>query len=101
MEGLNGWESLEIRHLRAFATIARLGSFAAAAADLGYTQSAVSHQLRALERIVGVELVIRRPGGRRPAELTEAGRALLVYAEEMLAKTEAAHDDIARRASGL
>jgi hypothetical protein len=28
MEGLNGWESLEIRHLRAFATIARLGSFA-------------------------------------------------------------------------
>jgi DNA-binding transcriptional LysR family regulator len=49
MEGLNGWESLEIRHLRAFATIARLGSFAATAVELGYTQSAVSHQLRALE----------------------------------------------------
>jgi hypothetical protein len=74
MEGLNGWEMLEIRHLRAFATIARLGSFAAAAADLGYTQSAVSHQLRALEQIVGTALVVRQPGGRRPAELTEAGR---------------------------
>lgn len=101
MEALNGWESLEIRHLRAFATIARLGSFAAAAADLGYTQSAVSHQLRALEQIVGAELVLRQPGGRRPAQVTEAGRALLVYADEMLAKTEAAHDEVARLASGL
>jgi molybdate transport repressor ModE-like protein len=100
MEGLNGWESLEIRHLRAFATIARLGSFAAAAAELGYTQSAVSHQLRALEQIVGTALVVRQPGGRRPAELTEAGRALLVYADEMLAKTEAAHGEVARVASG-
>ncbi len=100
MEGLNGWESLEIRHLRAFATIARLGSFAAAAAELGYTQSAVSHQLRALEQIVGTALVVRQPGGRRPAELTEAGRALLVYAGEMLAKTEAAHGEVVRLAAG-
>jgi molybdate transport repressor ModE-like protein len=100
MEGLNGWESLEIRHLRAFATIARLGSFAAAAAELGYTQSAVSHQLRALEQIVGAALIVRQPGGRRPAELTDAGRALLVHAEEMLAKTDAARGEVARIASG-
>jgi molybdate transport repressor ModE-like protein len=100
MEGLNGWESLEIRHLRPFATIARLGSFAAAAAELGYTQSAVSHQLRALEQIVGTGLVVRQPGGRRPAELSEAGRTLFVYADEMLAKTEAARSEVVRLGSG-
>jgi hypothetical protein len=49
---------------------------------------------------VGAELVVRQPGGRRPAELTEAGRALLVYADEMLAKTEAAHGEVVRLASG-
>jgi DNA-binding transcriptional LysR family regulator len=96
MEDLNRWESLQMRHLRAFQSVARCASFGAAALELGYSQSAVSHQLRALERIVGASLLVRQPGGRRPVELTEAGRLVLAYANELLARTRAAESDLAR-----
>lgn len=101
MQDANGWESLEVRHLRAFTAIARRGSFGAAALELGYTQSAVSHQLRALERIVAVPLIVRQRGGRGPLELTDAGQLLLAYAHDMLARTRAAHNEVARLVSGL
>ena len=52
------------------------GSFGRAAKRLGYTQSAISQQIAALERIVGQRL-IERPGGPRPVTLTEAGALLL------------------------
>ena len=68
---------LEVRHLRAFTEVARLGSFDAAARTLGYTQSGVSQQVQGLERIVGAPLLERPPGGRRPVELTDVGRLLL------------------------
>jgi molybdate transport repressor ModE-like protein len=100
MEDSNGWESLEVRHLRAFAAVARCASFGAAALELGYSQSAASHQLRALEQIVGASLLVRQPGGRRPAELTDAGRLLLVYANEMLARTQSAQSDLDRLKHG-
>ncbi len=44
------WLGLELRHLVAFDTVSRLGTFSEAAANLGYTQSAVSHQIAALFR---------------------------------------------------
>ena len=53
-------------------------------ARLGYTQSAVSQQIAALERIVGEQLV-ERPGGPRPVAMTEAGRLLLGHAEAIVA----------------
>ncbi len=59
--------------LRAFETAARLGSLKAAAAELGVTPSAVSHQVRTLEQALGVEL-LQRDG--RQLVLTAAGRAL-------------------------
>ncbi len=58
--------------LRAFEAAARLGSFTAAAGELGLTQAAVSHQIRSLEGTLGFSLFIRRA---RTLELTEMGRA--------------------------
>ena len=52
--------------MRAFATVVDEGSFSRAARVLGYTQSAISQQIGALERIVGGS-VLRRPPGPTPA----------------------------------
>lgn len=59
--------------LRLFEAAGRLGSFAAAAAELGVTPSAVSHGVRALEDALGLPLFHRSPRGMRP---TAAGEAL-------------------------
>jgi DNA-binding transcriptional LysR family regulator len=73
------WPGLELRHLAAFEAVVETGSFTAAAARLGYTQSAVSGQVAALERVVGVVLVDRSRGSRR-LQLTDAGAVLLEHA---------------------
>jgi LysR family glycine cleavage system transcriptional activator len=59
--------------LRAFEAAARHLSFKAAAAELSLTPTAISHQVRALERVLGRPLFRRRP---RPLTLTEAGTTL-------------------------
>jgi DNA-binding transcriptional LysR family regulator len=100
MKDVYGWEAVELRHLRAFLAVARLRSFSRAAEELGYTQSAVSQQLLALERIVGAALFTRTPGGRRPVELTEAGRALQPHARALLARASAARADLDTVSSG-
>lgn len=87
------WLGLEFRHLAALETVGRVGSFGRAADELGYTQSAVSQQIAALERIVGEKLV-DRPNGPRQATLTEAGDLLLAHADAIVARLEAARADI-------
>jgi molybdate transport repressor ModE-like protein len=82
-----------MRHLEALKAVAEEGTFAEAARRLGYTQSAISQQIRALERITGRRM-IDRPRGRRPTGLTEAGRRLLHHSEAMLAQVQAAHADL-------
>jgi molybdate transport repressor ModE-like protein len=89
----DGWLGIELRHLAALEAVARHGSFGRAAEALGYTQSAVSQQIAALERIVG-ERLVERPGGPRRISLTEAGRLLLRHAEAIDARLEAAHADL-------
>lgn len=66
------------RHLRTLEAVVRLGSFAAAGEELGYTQSAVSQQIAELERRVGARVV-----GRRPVRPTEAGTVLLATEAEI------------------
>jgi DNA-binding transcriptional LysR family regulator len=93
------WLGLDLRHLVALKAIADEGSFGRAAERLGYTQSAVSQQIAALERIVGLRL-IERPGGPRPVSLTEAGRILLRHAEAIQARLLAAKADMAALEAG-
>jgi DNA-binding transcriptional LysR family regulator len=87
------WLGLDLRHLVALKTIADEGSFGRAAERLGYTQSAISQQIAALERIVGLKLV-ERPGGPRPVSLTEAGTVLLRHADAIQARLLAAKADM-------
>jgi DNA-binding transcriptional LysR family regulator len=77
--------------LRTFVTVARLGSFSAAAAELRYTQAAVSQQIAALENELKVTLLHRRP-----VMPTEAGARLLEHAEPILLRLDAARADVAR-----
>ncbi|HYZ77062.1 MAG TPA: LysR family transcriptional regulator [Gaiellaceae bacterium] len=93
------WLGIELRHLTALEAVAREGSFGRAAKSLGYTQSAVSQQIAALERIVGARLV-ERPGGPRPVSLTDAGELLLRHAEAIVARLAAAQADLAALADG-
>lgn len=78
--------------LRVFVEVARLGSFTAAGARLGYTQSAISRQIAALEDEAGTPLFDRLPRGVRP---TEPGRRLLLHAEAVLDRLEAARRELA------
>jgi molybdate transport repressor ModE-like protein len=93
------WPGLELRHLTAFRAVARTGSFAAAAKELGYTQPAVSQQLAALERIVGQRLV-ERSSGRSSAVTTEAGQRLLAHLDTVSARLATARSDLQALADG-
>lgn len=73
-------------HLRTLLETVRLGSFAAAANRLGYTASAVSQQMVALERDVGVTLFERSA---RRAYPTEAAAAMARHAVRVLADIDA------------
>ncbi|MBO3749159.1 LysR family transcriptional regulator [Streptosporangiaceae bacterium NEAU-GS5] len=59
---------------QAYLEVCRLGSVSAAAAELGYTQSALSRQMTALEREVGVRLLERHSRGMVPTAAGEAFR---------------------------
>lgn len=91
--------SLELRHLAALRAIAETGTFAGGADALGYSQSAISQQIAALERITESKLLNRRPG-HRPIGLTPAGRVLLRHGEAMLQRAQAARADLAAVAHG-
>ncbi|MDA0178921.1 LysR family transcriptional regulator [Solirubrobacter phytolaccae] len=86
---------MDPRFLRTFVRVVRLGSFSAAARELGYTQSGVSQHIAVLEGDVGVPLLTRRPVG-----VTEAGARLLEHAEPILLRLDAARADVARVAAG-
>lgn len=75
-----------IRTLRIFLATARLGSFAAAAKEVGLTAAAVGQQVRALEVEVNQSLFDR---GGRAIVLNTAGRALVAPVEELVARYQA------------
>jgi len=81
----------DLRRLRAFHAVARNNSFSAAARELGYTQSVVSHHVATLERELGLTLVNR---GTRPVTVTDAGKRLLHHTEAALGHITAAEDEL-------
>jgi DNA-binding transcriptional LysR family regulator len=83
---------MDIQQLRTFYRVAQRGSVTAAARELGYTQSAVSRQISALEASIEARLFDRRARGVR---LTEHGQCLLPHAESLLARLDAATRDLA------
>jgi DNA-binding transcriptional LysR family regulator len=93
------FRNVELRHLAALEAVGRTRSFVAAARELGYTQSAISQQIAALERATGARLV-ERPGGPRPVALTEAGTLLLRHADAIVARLDAAEADLAALEQG-
>ena len=88
------WFGIELRHLAALEAVAREGSFRRAAERLGYVQSAISHQIAALEALTGKRL-IERSRGTRPIALTPAGEVLLGHADAVIARMRAAQADLA------
>jgi DNA-binding transcriptional LysR family regulator len=78
--------------LRVLREVTQTGSFSAAALSLGYTQSAVSRQVAALERAAGRRLFDR---GRHGVNLTPAGARLLTSAVRVIDELEAARSELA------
>jgi DNA-binding transcriptional LysR family regulator len=99
MKKAHGLLGIEMRHLVAFEAVVETGSFARAAGQLGYTQSAVSLQIAALERAAGTRLLVR-PGGRRPVVTTDAGARMLRHAARLSAQLQAAQADLTALAEG-
>ncbi|SMD15301.1 LysR family transcriptional regulator [Sporomusa malonica] len=75
---------MELRQLKTFATIAKLGSFVQAADKLGYAQSTITNHIRIFENEMGVRL-FERLGHR--VILTDQGKSLLPYAEQVIKLT--------------
>ncbi len=83
---------MDSRRLLVFREVARAGSISGAARVIGWTQPAVSQQLRALEREVGSRLLLRGAGG---VELTEPGRVLLARADAVAGQLHMANEELA------
>ena len=82
---------MELRQLRYFAAVARHGSFTRAAEELHLAQSALSQQVRRLERELGTDLLVR---GTRRVELTEAGELALPRATRVDSEVEALRSEL-------
>lgn len=78
---------LKPTHLRTLTEVARAGTISGAAEALGYTPSALSQQIAALERTTGRQLL--EPVG-RTVRLTDAGRVLVDHAQRILGAFEEA-----------
>jgi DNA-binding transcriptional LysR family regulator len=83
---------LDLRRMRVLREVAARGSFSAAAEELYLSQSAVSQQVAALEREVGLPLLVRTAQGPR---LTDAGRVLVQHADAAIARLEEAEHELA------
>ncbi len=84
---------IDLRALRALVAIADAGSFRGAARRMGYSQSAISHRIAALERTLGASL-LERPGGRGAVSLTAPGQAAYAHARRAIAAVEALEADV-------
>jgi len=78
---------MDAKQLRIFVAIVESQTFTRAGRLLGLSQPAISQQVGALERLLGVPLLVRTPSGARP---TPAGEVLLAYARRILQQLDEA-----------
>src|SRR5919204_2608809 len=88
---------MDPRRLLTFRAVAHRRSFSRAARDLALSQPSVSNQVAALEREVGVRLLLREPGGLR---LTPEGEILLTHADAIAERFELARTQLETAALG-
>lgn len=85
---------MELWQLRTFRVVAETLNFTRAAERLNLTQSAVSHQIKALEREMGEPLFIRT---KRGVKLSQSGKVALEHAERILDEAEAMREHVSER----
>ena len=94
--------NLNYKHLRYFWMVAKTGSIAKAAEQLFLTPQSISGQLTEFANVLGVEL-FRRSG--RNLEITDAGRQVMAYADEIFSIGDellnAIHDQRAKKSTPL
>src|ERR1700722_17707146 len=90
---------VDLKALRAVVAVADHGSFRSAAKSLGYTQSAISHQIGTLERALDAPL-FTRPGGRGAVTMTVAGDVAYRRARRILGEVETLGADVAAVGQG-
>jgi molybdate transport repressor ModE-like protein len=88
---------LDVRRMQVLRAVISSGSISAAARNLGYTPSAISQQLAALEREAGAKLLERMGRGVRP---TPAGALLSEHAEVVGAQLSKAETELADLKAG-
>lgn len=84
-------KGVTLRGLEVFEALAATGSVAQAAQATGLSQPAVSQQMRNLETALGADLVDH---GRRPMQLTQAGRSYLVRTQSVLSQLRLAQNEL-------
>ncbi|MGW7299316.1 MULTISPECIES: LysR family transcriptional regulator [unclassified Streptomyces] len=77
------------REFRAFVSVAEIGRMDQAARVLGYSQPAISYQIKCLEQVLGIKLFTRDSTG---ARLTREGRMILPSARAVLALIDSMKD---------
>lgn len=88
---------MQVQWLETFAEVVRQGSITSAARTLGYTQSAVSRHIAALEDAYGATLLDRQPRGVTP---TPPGEVLAGHVEAILRRVREARQDLAQLEDG-
>lgn len=88
---------LELRHLRTLNMIRECGNLALAAQRLHQTQSALSHQIKAIENYYDAQLFIRKS---KPLRFTPLGQRLLRLADDVLPSVESTERDMKHLSGG-
>jgi len=88
---------LELRHLKTLIALRETGTLSRAAQLMNLTQSALSHQLKALEAHYGTALFERKSA---PLAFTASGQRLLKLADAVLPQLDDAERDVSRLVSG-